>query len=164
MITKVIFQNNIEQTNVLQHSASLGTSLKLGVILYLKIFWWRGNLQLTRLLYSTVGLPSSVLQQVNVTVFKSEECDKSYSTLLEYSDTWPLGIGEETVCAGDRNGGRDSCQGDSGGPIVYSNSTRRYILAGIVSRGYGCGLLDYPGLYVNIRHPLYLAWIKNVAF
>ncbi|XP_069956571.1 venom protease-like [Cherax quadricarinatus] len=111
-----------------------------------------------------VGLPSSVLQQVNVTVFKSEECDKSYSTLLEYSDTWPLGIGEETVCAGDRNGGRDSCQGDSGGPIVYSNSTRGYILAGIVSRGYGCGLLDYPGLYVNIRHPLYLAWIKNVAF
>ncbi|XP_069960130.1 clotting factor G beta subunit [Cherax quadricarinatus] len=56
------------------------------------------------------GFPSSVLQEVEVTVFESKECDKSYSTLLEYPSSWPLGIGEEIVCAGDRSGGRDSCQ------------------------------------------------------
>ncbi|XP_069184040.1 venom protease isoform X1 [Procambarus clarkii] len=110
------------------------------------------------------GFPSSVLQEVNVTVFQSSECDQSYSTLLEYPTTWPQGIGQETVCAGDRNGGRDACQGDSGGPIVTRNPDGRFTLAGIVSRGYGCGLKDFPGLYVNLHHPPYLAWIKKIAF
>ncbi|XP_069195458.1 venom protease-like isoform X2 [Procambarus clarkii] len=110
------------------------------------------------------GFPSSVLQEVNVTVFQSSECDQSYSTLLEYPTTWPQGIGQETVCAGDRNGGRDACQGDSGGPIVTRNPDGRFTLAGIVSRGHGCGLKDFPGLYANLHHPPYLAWIKKIAF
>ncbi|XP_071537043.1 venom protease-like [Panulirus ornatus] len=110
------------------------------------------------------GFPSSILQEVNVTVFPSSRCDASYSNLVEYSRSWPRGIGNETICAGDPNGGRDACQGDSGGPIVYLNSAGRYTLAGIVSRGFGCGLKDYPGLYVNLHQPNYLAWIKKVAF
>ncbi|XP_071537115.1 venom protease-like [Panulirus ornatus] len=110
------------------------------------------------------GFPSSILQEVNVTVFPSSRCDASYSSLREYRKSWPRGISDETICAGDPNGGRDACQGDSGGPIVYLNSAWRYTLAGIVSRGYGCGHKDYPGLYVNIHQPNYLAWIKRVAF
>nr|XP_045599361.1 venom protease-like [Procambarus clarkii] len=110
------------------------------------------------------GFPSSVLQEVQLTVFPPSQCDKSYSTLLEYSISWPQGVGEETVCAGDLNGGRDSCQGDSGGPIVARNKDNFYVLAGIVSRGVGCGQKDFPGLYVNVRLPAYLAWIKKIAF
>ncbi|XP_071537047.1 venom protease-like [Panulirus ornatus] len=110
------------------------------------------------------GFPSSVLQEVKVKVFPSSRCDESYSSLRGYGESWPRGIRDETVCAGDPNGGRDACQGDSGGPIVYLNSAGRYTLAGIVSRGYGCGLKDYPGLYVNLHQPNYLAWIKNIAF
>ncbi|KAK8736615.1 hypothetical protein OTU49_005093 [Cherax quadricarinatus] len=110
------------------------------------------------------GSPSSVMQEVNVTVFSSQECDKSYSTLLDYSISWPRGINDNIICAGDRNGGRDACQGDSGGPIVSRNSAGRFTLAGIVSRGYVCGHKDFPGLYVNIRHSPYLAWIKNIVF
>ncbi|XP_045128931.1 clotting factor G beta subunit-like isoform X2 [Portunus trituberculatus] len=110
------------------------------------------------------GYPSSILQEVNVTVFSSDQCDRSYSILSHYAQTWPQGIGEETMCAGDPEGGRDACQGDSGGPIMSQDALGRFMLAGIVSQGYGCGNKEYPGLYVNVRNPLYLAWIKKIAF
>ncbi|XP_069175553.1 venom protease [Procambarus clarkii] len=110
------------------------------------------------------GSPSSTLQEVVLTLFPSSRCDQSYSTLVDYPFTWPRGIREETACAGDPSGGKDACQGDSGGPLLYINSAGRYTLTGIVSQGYGCGKKDFPGLYVNIRKPQYLAWIKKVAF
>lgn len=110
------------------------------------------------------GFPSTILQEANVTVFESEQCDRSYSHLPHYPSTWPKGIQHETLCAGDPDGGRDACQGDSGGPLVTQDDSGRFMLAGIVSRGYGCGHKDYPGLYANLRHPPYLAWIKKVAF
>ncbi|XP_050721195.1 clotting factor G beta subunit-like [Eriocheir sinensis] len=110
------------------------------------------------------GRPSSVLQEVEVTVFSPGQCDRSYSNLPHYPSTWPRGIGQETLCAGDLAGGRDACQGDSGGPLVTEDARGHFLLAGIISRGYGCGHKDYPGLYANLRHPPYLAWIKKVAF
>ncbi|XP_063850050.1 trypsin-5-like [Scylla paramamosain] len=110
------------------------------------------------------GFSSSVLQEVDLVTFPSAQCDSSYSSLPHYADTWPQGIGQETLCAGDPAGGRDACQGDSGGPLVSKDANGRFVLAGIVSRGYGCGHEDYPGLYASIRHPPYLAWIKEVAF
>ncbi|XP_042217647.1 venom protease-like [Homarus americanus] len=110
------------------------------------------------------GEPSSVLQEVEITVFPSSDCDKSYSTLDDYLKEFPRGIGKETVCAGDRVGGRDACQRDSGGPLVSRNSAGLYTMAGVVSRGVGCGLKDFPGLYANIREEQYLAWVKKTAF
>lgn len=110
------------------------------------------------------GSRSPVLQQVQVSVFPSEECDNSYKSIRDYQQTWPKGIGAESVCAGDRQGGKDACQGDSGGPIVSRDSKRRYTIAGVVSLGYGCGSKLYPGIYVNTRKSEYLAWIKKVAF
>ncbi|XP_045129242.1 venom protease-like isoform X2 [Portunus trituberculatus] len=110
------------------------------------------------------GFPTSILQEISVTVFPSAMCNDSYSTLRNFEDTWPRGIGDEILCAGDLNGGRDACQGDSGGPLVTEEANGLFVLAGIVSQGYGCGHKDYPGLYVNIRHKAYLAWIKKVAF
>ncbi|MPC90182.1 Trypsin eta [Portunus trituberculatus] len=116
------------------------------------------------LLIISGGLPTTFLQQVNVTVFLSSKCDTSYSTLPSYSTDWPRGIGEETLCAGDLEGGKDACQGDSGGPLVTRDFRGRFVLAGIVMQGNGCGNKDFPGLYVNMRYPPYLAWVKNVAF
>ncbi|XP_063849975.1 venom protease-like [Scylla paramamosain] len=110
------------------------------------------------------GFPTSILQEINVTVFPSAQCNDSYSTLPSYEDTWPRGIGDEILCAGDLNGGRDACQGDSGGPLVTEEAGGRFVLAGIVSQGYGCGHKDYPGLYVNMRYKPYLAWTKKIAF
>ncbi|KAK8720211.1 hypothetical protein OTU49_013514, partial [Cherax quadricarinatus] len=110
------------------------------------------------------GSSSSVLQEVDITILPSTKCVESYSTLQEYSTVWPRSIKEETICAGDPKGGKDACQGDSGGPLVGLHSAGYYTLAAVVSRGYGCGHKDYPGLYVNLRNPPYLAWIKKVAF
>ncbi|XP_050710775.1 clotting factor G beta subunit-like [Eriocheir sinensis] len=110
------------------------------------------------------GFPSAILQEVNVTVFQSSQCNSSYSNLPHYTSSWPRGIGEDILCAGDPAGGRDACQGDSGGPLVSQDTSGRFVLAAIVSKGYGCGHKDYPGLYANLRNPPYLAWIKKVAF
>ncbi|XP_066948202.1 venom protease-like isoform X2 [Macrobrachium rosenbergii] len=110
------------------------------------------------------GARSSSLLEVEVTVFPTSQCDKSYQTLADYASTWPRGIGSESICSGDVSGGKDACQGDSGGPIVSKDARNRYTLAGVVSLGYGCGDRDYPGLYANVRRPEYLAWIKKVAF
>ncbi|RXG71051.1 Proclotting enzyme, partial [Armadillidium vulgare] len=41
---------------------------------------------------------------------------------------------------------------------------RRFVLAGIVSGGFGCGLKEFPGLYTPINKPNYMRWIKEVAF
>lgn len=56
-------------------------------------------------------------------------------------------------------------QGDSGGPLAHQDTTsNRFILRGVVSQGYGCGLQTFPGLYVPVAEQRYLAWIKEVAF
>ncbi|XP_066982153.1 clotting factor G beta subunit-like [Macrobrachium rosenbergii] len=106
----------------------------------------------------------SIIQEVNVTVFPTSVCDQSYSTLRDYRIVWPRGIAETVLCAGDPRGGKDACQGDSGGPVTYLNEEKKYVLAGVVSLGYGCGLSEFPGIYADVRHPPYLSWIKKVAF
>ncbi|MPC82257.1 Serine protease Hayan [Portunus trituberculatus] len=61
---------------------------------------------------------------------QSAQCDRSYSTLPHYPNTWPKGIRKETLCAGDLNGGRDACQGDSGS--TWTVRVGRYRIAGIL--------------------------------
>ncbi|XP_064112631.1 venom protease-like isoform X2 [Macrobrachium nipponense] len=39
------------------------------------------------------GKGSSIIQEVNVTVFSTSVCDQSYSTLRDYRIVWPRGIG-----------------------------------------------------------------------
>ncbi|KAF2358124.1 Serine proteases trypsin domain [Trinorchestia longiramus] len=114
------------------------------------------------------GNSSPILQEAEVTVFPSEVCDASYKALPTYATKWPHGITEDTfVCAGKIGGGVDTCQGDSGGPLVYFSPTHKsgvWVLGGVVSQGYGCGLDQFPGLYVPVSNPDYLSWIKSVAF
>ncbi|XP_068237468.1 venom protease-like isoform X2 [Palaemon carinicauda] len=110
------------------------------------------------------GSTSPRLLEVVVTVFPTSQCDRSYQSQPDYALKWPQGIGSESLCSGDENGGKDACQGDSGGPIVSRDSKNRYTVAGVVSVGYGCGDREFPGLYANVRRPEYLAWVKNVAF
>ena len=52
-------------------------------------------------------------------------------------------------------------QGDSGGPVVwYLSNPGRYILAGVISVGIGCGAV-FPG--INTRVAPYVQWIlQNV--
>lgn len=58
------------------------------------------------------------------------------------------------LCAGIR--GRDACQGDSGGPLTYDGK-----LLGIVSWGYDCADVNYPGVYASV--PALRSWIVKTA-
>ncbi|XP_018580028.1 trypsin-7-like [Anoplophora glabripennis] len=75
------------------------------------------------------------LQVVKVPIVSNEECAKAYGDLLT----------DRMICAGYKEGGKDSCQGDSGGPFVVAGK-----LVGIVSWGYGCAVPKIPGVYTDV--------------
>ncbi|UJR25865.1 hypothetical protein I4U23_007215 [Adineta vaga] len=65
-------------------------------------------------------------------------------------------------CAAIKGRGKDTCEGNSGGPIMqFSAINRRWILTGIISYGYRCGLRDYIGVYTRIS--VYIDWIKLIV-
>ncbi|XP_053859221.1 granzyme A isoform X1 [Vidua macroura] len=94
---------------------------------------------------------STALMEVNITVIRREICnDKNH-----YNGK-PV-ITENMICAGAKNGKKDSCNGDSGGPLRCNN-----IMRGITSFGKPkkCGSAGSPGIYTRLtkRH---LEWIRK---
>lgn len=85
------------------------------------------------------GYPDT-LQAVTVGVIDFQQCYDSYSS----KRLGPL-KSDTMVCAGQREGIRDSCQGDSGGPLI----DRKGLQIGVVSFGLGCGREGFPGVYVR---------------
>ena len=63
---------------------------------------------------------------------------------------------EGKVCAGFKEGGRDSCQADSGGALTVE-AGGEFQVAGVVSAGIGCGRPGLPGIYTDVTH--YHKWI-----
>lgn len=106
----------------------------------------------------------TIQREIAMTIFSGAECDGKYSKLETYNRTFPQGIGEEHLCAADLVDSRDACKGDSGAALVTQDPNGRYVAAGIVEGGVGCGNRDFPGYYINLRYPPHLAWIKKVAF
>lgn len=91
------------------------------------------------------------LQAVDVPVVDSAECARVY----------PGMISDGQVCAGYRQGTRDSCSGDSGGPLVVPGGMTGWTLLGIVSFGSGCAAPDAYGVYTRVSH--YVDWILGHA-
>merc|ERR1712123_477531 len=99
------------------------------------------------------GLGADRLQEVTVEVRGSLRCRTAYKQLVGAD------IGDDILCAGLEEGGKDACQGDSGGPLV-SEQGGSFHLVGVVSAGLGCARRNVPGLYADVaRH---MDWIQGL--
>lgn len=102
------------------------------------------------------GQYQSVLKEVDLTVISPPQCQQRLrQTRLGPSYQLHPGM----ICAGGEQG-KDACKGDGGGPLACQGRDGRYLLAGLVSWGIGCGNPGVPGVYVNI--PYYLDWISTI--
>lgn len=91
--------------------------------------------------------PAAQVRTAMVRVLPSAECRRSYAGVAQLSDSM--------LCAAVR-GLRDSCSGDSGGPLVYRGQ-----VCGIVSWGFGCARLAFPGVYTNVASGRVKAFIEE---
>jgi secreted trypsin-like serine protease len=78
------------------------------------------------------------LMQVNIPLVSNETCNLPASYNGDITDAM--------ICAGYKEGGKDSCQGDSGGPLVL-NREGEFVQVGVVSFGEGCAQPDKYGVY-----------------
>lgn len=94
------------------------------------------------------GSISNILNAVDVPIVSLTECRVAYGQR----------VNKDHLCAGLKQGGKDSCQGDSGGPLVRRRGNQTE-LVGIVSFGYGCAQAGSPGVYTKVSH--YVDWINE---
>ena len=101
--------------------------------------------------YLREGGPSSpLLMTTSISIQPDSQCRQIYRN--EYSVP-------EMLCAGERQGGKDTCQGDSGGPMAQRTSSGAYVLIGITSFGRGCARANTPGVYTRVSN--YVDWIQQ---
>uniref|UniRef100_A0A1B0BNH1 Peptidase S1 domain-containing protein n=1 Tax=Glossina palpalis gambiensis TaxID=67801 RepID=A0A1B0BNH1_9MUSC len=100
-------------------------------------------------------LRPKTLQTVDVPVIENRVCERWHR-----QNGINVVIYPEMMCAGYRNGGKDSCQGDSGGPLMHEKNGRWYLI-GIVSAGYSCASRGQPGIYHRV--PFTVDWISYVV-
>ncbi|XP_054609068.1 plasma kallikrein-like [Dunckerocampus dactyliophorus] len=89
-----------------------------------------------------------ILQEANLPIVGNKECEC-------YLD---ITITDNFLCAGLKEGGKDSCQGDSGGPLMSKNNLS-WVLLGITSFGFSCARPKSPGVYTRVSK--YKEWIVN---
>lgn len=91
------------------------------------------------------GALSPLLLEVTVPLVSNAVCNQVYGMITD-----------DLLCAGYKQGGKDSCQGDSGGPLVVPDGAGGWKLAGLVHSGFGCARPGYYGIY--LRTSSYVAW------
>ncbi|NXD05652.1 GRAA protein, partial [Certhia familiaris] len=89
----------------------------------------------------------TALMEVNITVISREICNNK-----NHYNGKPV-ITENMICAGDKNGQKDSSKGDSGGPLRCNN-----VMRGITC--FGKQKADGLGVYTRLTKQ-YLQWIRN---
>ncbi|XP_056392708.1 serine protease 27-like [Hyla sarda] len=97
------------------------------------------------------------LQEVQLALIDNMNCESMYNTNLGYNPKFKL-IQSDMMCAGYKEGKKDTCQGDSGGPLVCSVNGA-WMQMGIISWGFGCAEPSHPGVYTRVQY--YLPWIQK---
>uniref|UniRef100_A0A8C3IS85 Peptidase S1 domain-containing protein n=1 Tax=Chrysemys picta bellii TaxID=8478 RepID=A0A8C3IS85_CHRPI len=91
---------------------------------------------------------SDVLHCTDMNRISAAECQAAY----------PVGVTDNMLCAGVKEGGGDSCHGDSGGPLVCDRE-----LQGVISWGeVECSLPNKPGVYTRVCK--FLGWIRRTMW
>jgi len=106
-------------------------------------------------LYEDGPLPA-VLQEVDLPIINNSQCEAMYEK---------AGFREHIphifICAGYKEGGKDSCEGDSGGPMSVARAADgRYVLGGVISWGIGCAEKNQPGVYTRISE--FRDWVNQI--
>ncbi|PIT98647.1 MAG: trypsin [Bdellovibrionales bacterium CG10_big_fil_rev_8_21_14_0_10_45_34] len=99
------------------------------------------------------GSLSNTLQKVDVPLVSQADCNLPTS--------YNGGVSDRMICAGYKEGGKDSCQGDSGGPLMVKGGDGAPILVGVVSWGAGCARADKYGVYSKVN--AVSEWIATVT-
>ncbi|MCG8349937.1 MAG: DUF1986 domain-containing protein, partial [Chloroflexales bacterium] len=98
------------------------------------------------------GSSPSRLRQVTVPIVSARECARAYGNQIDGT----------MLCAGLKQGGKDSCQGDSGGPLVVADADGvGWRLAGVVSWGDGCARPNKYGIYSRLG--VLSPWVRSVT-
>lgn len=84
-----------------------------------------------------------ILQKVEIPLVSTEDCNTSTAYNGDITD--------RMICAGLKNGGKDSCQGDSGGPLFTREASGDFTLVGVVSWGEGCARPNKFGVYSKVN-------------
>jgi len=94
------------------------------------------------------------LRAAKLPIMNHKQCKKMYAKSSQ-------NIIDQMICAGKIEGGVDACKGDSGGPLVCKEhpDSEKYLLAGVISWGLGCGKAYTPGVFTSVVH--YLDWIEE---
>lgn len=92
---------------------------------------------------------------MDLEIINTGQCNIWYTGIIE---------SDRMLCAGFKEGGKDTCQGDSGGPLVCPDAggdEKTWLLQGVSSFGLGCALRERPGVYARITK--YRDWINGVT-
>jgi len=91
------------------------------------------------------GDKSDYLRETDVKYFEQSWCQFLYG--------WVGGVTDRMICAKGWN--TDACSGDSGGPLIMKGDDGSSdVLVGIVSWGFLCNFLVFPGVYASVPNGL----------
>ncbi|XP_026756351.2 trypsin-1-like [Galleria mellonella] len=99
-----------------------------------------------------IGSRPNILQKTDVRVVTNDQCNEWYQAQGSKIKVIPT-----QMCAGHKEGGRDSCWADSGGPLMFREDNLHAMVVGVVSTGSGCARAQMPGVYTRVSR--YTDWI-----